>query len=228
MSETGLKLCQPPSPSDVPQPLSPAAQATPSCSHLAPNHPAGGLASGPVPQPACWRVLRVCDWPQAQPSQLATHSGPSVYDTGLAHPATRPSTAQPSPPIPSSRHNQRFAASWLRLASGPAQSLPSPGPAHLRARQPLPAPNSQPISRLSPVCQGQVCLAETGRRPTTSLTCLRLVSSYASCSAAQADQAFSAQSETGLKVCQPETSLRPSPSARLLVCLTCRLASGPA
>ena len=31
----------------------------------------------------------------------------------------------------------------------------------------------------------------------------------------------SAQSETGLKVCQPETSLRPSPSARLLACLTC-------
>ena len=28
VSETGLKLCQPPSPSDVPQPLSPAAQAT--------------------------------------------------------------------------------------------------------------------------------------------------------------------------------------------------------
>ena len=47
----------------------------------------------------------------------------------------------------------------------------------------------------------------------------RLVSSYASYSAAQADQAPSAQSETGLKVCQPETSLRPSPSA---------LASGPA
>ena len=60
-------------------------------------------------------------------------------------------------------------------------------------------------------------MSETGLRPTTSLTCLRLVSSYASCSAAQADQAFSAQSETGLKVCQPETSLRPSPSARLRV-----------
>ena len=97
------------------------------------------LASGPVPQPACWRVLRVCDWPQAQPSQLATHSsGPSVCDTGLAHPATRPSTAQPSPPSPSLRHNQQpgpaarqpatHPASWLRLASGPAQSLPSPGP----------------------------------------------------------------------------------------------------
>ena len=55
------------------------------------------LASGPVPQPACWRVLRVCDWP----------SGPSVYETGLAHPATRPSTAQPSPPSPSSRRNQQ-------------------------------------------------------------------------------------------------------------------------
>ena len=39
------------------------------------------LASGPVPQPACWRVLRVCDWPQAQPA------------TCLAHPATRPSSS---------------------------------------------------------------------------------------------------------------------------------------
>ena len=161
MSETGLKLYQPPSPSDVPQPLSPAAQATldlllasgPKSSSR--PSPVSRLASGTVPQPACWRVLRVCDWPQAQPSQLATHSGPSVYDTGLAHPATRPSTAQPSPPSPSSRHNQQpgpaarqpATHAWLRSLSGPAQSLPSPGP------------------RLSPVCQGQVCL-----------TCLRLAS----------------------------------------------------
>ena len=52
-------------------------------------------------------------------------------------------------------------------------------------------------------------------------SCLRLAPSH------PAGAAPSAQS--GLKVCQPETSLRPSPSARLLACLTClRLASGPA
>ena len=145
-----------------------------------------------------------------------------MYDTGLAHPATRPSTAQPSPPSPSSRHNQQPGPAarqpathpWLRSlvaeTSFPAQSLPSPGPSASHCRPQLPAHQqaqpSVPRSGLSNV-------SETGLRPTTSLTCLRLVSSYASCSAAQADQAFSAQSETGLKVCQPETSLRPSPSA---------------
>ena len=93
---------------------------------------------------------------------------------------------------------------WGQMRAGGPQL-----PAHQQAQP------SVPRSGLSNV-------SETGLRPTTSLTCLRLVSSYASCSAAQADQAFSAQSETALKVCQPETSLRPSPSARLLACLTCR------
>ena len=102
----------------------------------------------------------------------ATHSGPSVYDTGLAHPATRPSTAQPSPPSPSSRHNQQPGPAarqpathpWLRsLVAETSFSLPSLGPS---ASQGTPATTGpQLTSRLSPVCQGQVCL-----------TCLRLAS----------------------------------------------------
>ena len=44
VSETGLKLCQPPSPSDVPQPLSPAAQAT-----LDLLLASGPKSSGPAP-----------------------------------------------------------------------------------------------------------------------------------------------------------------------------------
>ena len=173
MSETGLKPGQPPSPSDVPQPLSPAAQATLDlllASGPSRPSPVSRLASIPVPQP---------DWPQAQRSQLA--SGPSVYDTGLAHPATRPSTAQPSPPSPSSRHNQqpgpaaRQPATHGFAALGPAQSLPSPGPSASQGTQPLPAPNSQPTSRLSPVTRsGLSNVSETGLRPATSLTCLRL------------------------------------------------------
>ena len=66
------------------------------------------LASGPVPQPACWRVLRVCDWPQAQPSQqLATQPQAQVCMKRASQqpaqaqrpgrPATRPAPA-PSPP----------------------------------------------------------------------------------------------------------------------------------
>ena len=64
----------------------------------------------------------------------------SVSETGLAHPATRPSTAQPSPPkflvrLPATHG---FAALWLRLASGPAQ----PATQHLRAAtRPAPAPS---------------------------------------------------------------------------------------
>ena len=54
------------------------------------------LASGPVPQRllACLTYLRLASGP-AQPTRHPA-SGPSVYKTGLAHPAIRPSTAQPS------------------------------------------------------------------------------------------------------------------------------------
>ena len=81
------------------------------------------------PSPSA-RLLRVCDFRPSPASNSPPASGPSVYETGLAHPATRPSTAQPSPPSPSSRvvrlpssqqPTHGFAASWLRLASGPAQ-----------------------------------------------------------------------------------------------------------
>ena len=135
------------------------------------------LASGPVPQPACWRVLRVCDWPQAQPA-----SGPSVYETGpssnppkhsSARPAQVPGATSSVVRLPGSQQpTHGFAASWLRLASGPAQpathlspACPAQAPAHLRACQPLGRPFSSQTSRLSPACQGQVCL-----------TCLRLAS----------------------------------------------------
>ena len=50
--------------------------------------------------------LRLASGP-AQPATRYPASGPSVYETGLAHPATRPSTAQPSPPSRSSRRNQQ-------------------------------------------------------------------------------------------------------------------------
>ena len=120
-----------------------------------------------------------------QPATCHPASGPSVYETGLAHPATRPSTAQPSPPSPSSRRNQQRSPAarlpathpWLRslvaetsfrpspTSNPPQPSLPSPGPG---ASQRMPATSSQP-SRLSPACQGQVCLTclklAAGQRP---------------------------------------------------------------
>ena len=61
----------------------------------------------------CLTCLRLALGP-AQPATRHPASGPSVYETGLAHPATRPSTAQPSPPSPSSRHNHGFAAQRAR------------------------------------------------------------------------------------------------------------------
>ena len=58
------------------------------------------LASGPVPQPACWRVLRVCDWPQAQSSQqLATQPQAQVC-MKQALPIQQPAQAQLSPARP--------------------------------------------------------------------------------------------------------------------------------
>ena len=80
-----------------------------------------------------------------------------------------------------------------------SKSSSKPSPACPGASQGMPATSSQPTSRPSPAHQGQVF--------------------FRACSTSQ--PAPFAQSETGLKVCQPETSLRPSPSARLLACLTC-------
>ena len=198
MSETGLKLCQPPSPSDVPQPLSPTGQATldlllasgPKSSSR--PSPVLRLASGPVPQPACWRVLRVCDWPQAQPSQLA-HSGPSEAlpiqqpaqaQLSPARPAQVPDTTQPGPAA-----RQPATHPWLRSLVAETSFRPSPKPA-----QPRPQRISGHASHYRPPAHQQTQpsvprsglsnVSETGLRPTTSLTCLRLVSSYASCSAA--------------------------------------------
>ena len=80
------------------------------------------LTSGPVPQPACWRVLRVCDWPQAQPSQqLATQP----------QPIQRPAQAQLSPASRSSRRNQHHNPAaqhhpWLRSLVAKTSFRPSP------------------------------------------------------------------------------------------------------
>ena len=91
----------------------------------------------------------------AQPSQLATQPQAQVCMKQAL--PTRPSTAQPRP---SSRHNQQpgpaarqpathhgFAASWLRLASGPAQSLPSPASQGTTSPQ-LPASGQRLVSRV--------------------------------------------------------------------------------
>ena len=96
------------------------------------------LRLGPVPQPACWRVLRVCDLPQAQPSQqplpsLSPSSDPPKHSS--AQPAEVPGATNTIIQLPSTTHG--FAASWLRLASGPAQpatrlSQPHPSPPGLR------------------------------------------------------------------------------------------------
>ena len=99
------------------------------------------LASGPVPQPACWRVLRV-DWPQ--PS-LASNSLPSLSPSSdppkhsSAQPAEVPGATNTIIQLPSTTHG--FAASWLRLASGPAQ------PAN-RLSQPHPSPSAYLAPRL--------------------------------------------------------------------------------
>ena len=123
---------------------------------------------------ACLTCLRLASGP-AQPATRHPGSGPSVYETGLAHPATRPSTAQPSPPSPSSSSVVRLPHPWLRslvaetsfrpsTTSNPPQP-PARAPAHLSACQPLGRP------QLSPARSG---LSETGSGQ-------RLVSSYASC-----------------------------------------------
>ena len=112
-----------------------------------------------------------------------------VSATGLRpSPAQVPGATSSVVRLPGSQQpTHGFAALWLRLASGPAQpathlspACPAKAPAHLSACQSLgrlpafqQAQPSLPRSGLSNV-------SETGLRPTTSLTCLRLVSSYAS------------------------------------------------
>ena len=115
-------------------------------------------------QPACWRVLRVCDWPQAQPASNSPPSlRPSVYETGPAQPATRPSTAQPSPPSPSS----------TRLPGCQQPSLPSPE--HLSAYQPSP-PAGSPQANDQSHCSQATPATMPAARLLACLTCLRLAS----------------------------------------------------
>ena len=67
---------------------------------------------------ACLTCLRLASGP-AQPATCHPGSGPSVYETGLAYPATRPSTAQPSPPSPSSSRNQQRSPAARQPATHP-------------------------------------------------------------------------------------------------------------
>ena len=109
------------------------------------------LASGPVPQPACWRVF-TCLRLASGPAQPATRYPAS------AHPATRPSTAQPSPPSRSSSRNQQRSPAaqqpathpWLRSLVAETSFRPSPTgcPARRKlasgpAQQPTQARSSQ-------------------------------------------------------------------------------------
>ena len=123
----------------------------------------------------------------------------------------------------------------LRLASGPAQPAtrhPASGPSvYETATRPStaqPSPfQAQPASGLSN-------MPETGLRPTTSLTCLRLVSSYASYQACLTcpsppvrlpKQLSRLTRPCPLLVSGPKSSSRPSPDVSRYASL--RLASGP-
>ena len=144
-------------------------------------------------------------------------------------PTSNPPAGQACPPSPPSLRPRLVETG---LAQARPQVIQQAQPSRRISGQPLGRPAAP---RLSPACPGQVCLTclRLGQRPAPQSGCPS--------NSAQAGQACSrlapshpapaalAQSQTGLKVCQPETSLRPSPSARLLACLTClRLASGPA
>ena len=199
MSETAnyqshvLKLCQLLSLSDVPQPLVRLPK------QLRPGWPGLVLPSAQskklkvcqpetsLPQPACWRVLRVCDWPQAQPSQqLATQpqvcmkqtlpQQPTQAQLSPACPAQVPGATSSVVRLPGSQQpTHGFAASWLRLASGPAQ----------------PATKLCQLLSLSDVCPSpSVRLFKQGWPGL--------------------DLLLASAPSHRLKVCQPETSLRPA------------------
>ena len=111
------------------------------------------LASGPLPQPACWRVLRLRL--ASGPAQLATQPQAQVC-MKQALPIQQPG--------PSSRRNQQHSPAARQPATHPwFRSLVA-----------------ETSFRPSPTRSGFSNVSETGLRPTTSLTCLRLVSSYAS------------------------------------------------
>ena len=115
LSETGLA-----------QPATPS-KPSPACPAQAPALPARQQAQ-PVPMrlvSTCLTCLRLASGP-AQPATCHPASGPSVYETGLAHAQLSPTRPQPA---------------------SPAQA-----PAHLRACQPLGRPPGQvclrPVSRV--------------------------------------------------------------------------------
>ena len=112
--ETGPPSTPIPAQSGCPSSSAQAGQALTSCSRLAPSHPRSlrlvskyaslRLAAGPVPQPACWRVLRVpsqqlATQPQAQVCMKQAlpiqQPGPVPGD-----PNQQPTSAQPAQPRP--------------------------------------------------------------------------------------------------------------------------------
>ena len=140
----------------LPKQLSSASQALTSCSRLAPKA-----------QPRLKTSLR----PSPSAHLLACLTG----------------TTSSLVRLPGQQPTHGFAASWLRLASGPAQSLPSPGPSASQGTPATTGPQLPAHQQAQPSVprSGLSNVSETGLRPTTSLTCLRLVSSYASYSAAR-------------------------------------------
>ena len=75
---------------------------------------------GPVPQPACWRVLRVCNWPQAQPSQqLATQPQP-------IHPARPAEVPGATNSVVRLLSSQQATHPWLRSLVAETSFRPSP------------------------------------------------------------------------------------------------------
>ena len=169
------------------------------------------LASGPVPQPACWRVLRV-DWPQAQPSQqLATQPQP-IQKHSSAQPAEVPGATNTIIQLPSTTHG--FAASWLRLASGPAQPA-------TRLSQPHPSPSAYLAPRLNLTSLGSTSVCLTCLRPSPAIA----QPPQRGCPARR--KLASAQPTTHASKVQPSCPrLASGPAQAYLMCL--RLACGPA
>ena len=206
--------------SDVPQPLS-LLRPT-SCSRLAPSHPADpapsaqsdtGLAS------AAWRVLRVCDWPQAQPSQqLATQPQAQVcmkqalpiQQPAQASAARIPAARASNPPcrrisgMPGTRPapSSQLTAACQGQASGQNVSETGLKLCQLLSLSDVPQPRSQLPKQLSPGWPGRdSCSRQPLRRS------LKLISKYASLRLASGPV-----SATGLR---PSQQLATQPQAQV-------------
>ena len=183
------------------------------------------LASGPVPQPACWRVLRV-DWPQAQPSQQLTTQ---------PQPIQQPAQAQLSPASRSPRRNQHHNPAaqhhpWLR--SLVAETSFSPKPTSNPPKPTPPKPLSLSSAETGPHQPGlnQRLAQPSPPAGQACLTCLRPSPAIArppQCGCPARRKLASAQPTTHASKVQPSCPrLASSPAQAYLMCL--RLACGPA